>query len=238
MKNKRQIRILLFVLGIVVFVLAYQLGYKPMSEDNESKRAAKTQLQTQVNQLELLWIQQEAKQIEIVEFEKSNKRILEDIPSYISQEDQILFAENLENADFVIEALSMAENNNAYTFNVNHTNVAFEGQALMNAQLTLNYKGTYDQIKKICKQIKNNGNKETLQSINMSFDRDTGKITGTMIINQYARTGDENTSYNPPNIIGIPQGQDSIFGQVNAGNKDPEDDDDGTPPNPDQPELP
>lgn len=238
MKNKREIRILLIVLGVIIFVLVFQLGFKPMSEDNESKMAQRIQMETQVNQLQILWNQKEAKQKEMLEFERSNEAILRDIPSYVSQEDQILYVQDLENIDFQVTAMAMAANVEAYKFNVNFINQAYMGQSMMNAQLTLNYKGTYDQIKDLCKRIQENGNKDIIQTIDMAFDRDTGKITGTLVINQYARMGDTQESYNAPSIDGVTQGKGSVFGEVNGGSGTSTQEPDSETTNPDQPSLP
>ena len=238
MKNKREIRILLIVLGVIIFVLVFQLGYKPMAEDNDLKTAQRIEWQTQVNQLQILWNQKDEKQKEMAEFKTNDEAILRDIPSYVSQEDQILYAQELENADFEVSAMAMAASVDVYKFNVNFNNQVYAGQSMMNAQLTLNYKGTYDQIKKICARIQENGNKETIQSIDLAFDRDTGKITGTLVINQYARTGDAKETYNAPNIDGVTQGKGSVFGEVNGGTGNQVDVPNEETTNPDQPQLP
>ena len=238
MKNKRQIRIFLIVLGVILFVLVFQLGYKPMVAENEKKTDEKILMQTQVNQLQILWDQKEDKKKEMAEFEIISEAIIKDIPSFVSQEDQILYAQGLENADFEVTAMAMAPNADVYKFNVNFINQVYAGQSIMNAQLTLNYKGTYDQIKKVCDEIRKNGNKDTIQSIEMTFDRDTGKITGTLVVNQYSRIGDKEETYTAPSINDVIQGKDSIFGEVNKGSNNATEAPAQQNVNPDQPQLP
>lgn len=225
-------------MGLILFVLVFQFGYKPMIADNEAKMTEKNLVQTQVNQLQILWNQKEEKKKEMAEFEIINEAILKDIPSYVSQEDQILYAQGLENADFEVTAMAMAPNADVYKFNVNFTNQAHAGQSIMNAQLTLNYKGTYDQIKRVCDEIRKNGNKNTIQSIEMSFDQDTGKITGTLVVNQYSRIGDKEVTYTAPSINDVNQGKDSIFGEVNSGSNNATKVPTQENMNPDQPQLP
>ena len=238
MKSKRTVRMILIVLGALVFVMTFQFGYKPLAESNTQLTDQKMTLQTEVNQLKILWAQKEKMKDEIAELDEKSEASLEGIPSFVSQEDQILYVQGLENDYFGVTAMSMSPNTEVYQFNVNFLNPVYAGQSVLNAQLTLNYTGTYDELKKICEQIRKNGNQETIQSIEMSYNEDTGKMTGTLVINQYSRIGDPSVTYTAPSIEKIQQGKKSVFGEVSTGSSKGTTDSNQNESNPDQPQLP
>lgn len=236
MKSKKAIRMILIVLGVVVFLLVFEFGYKPMAETNSELTDQKLQLQTEVDQLRILWAQKENKKNDTEELIKKSETAVEGIPSYVAQEDQILYVQGLESDDFEVNAMSMAPSVDAYKFNVNFLNQEYAGQSILNTQLTINYKGTYEELKKICAGIQKSGNKESIQSIEMSYDQDTGRITGTLVINQYSRIGDTSLTYFAPIIDQILQGRDSVFGEVSTGSSGSSKGTNNS--NSDQPQLP
>ena len=238
MKSKRTVRMILIVLGALVFVMTFQFGYKPLAESNTQLTDQKMKLQTEVNQLKILWAQKEKMKDEIAKLDEKSEASLEGIPSFVSQEDQILYVQGLENDYFGVSGMSMSPNTEVYQFNVNFLNPVYAGQSVLNAQLTLNYFGTYDELKKICEQIRKNGNQETIQSLEMSYDEDTGKISGTLVINQYSRIGDASVTYTAPSIEKIQQGKKSVFGEVSTGSSNGTTDSNQNESNPDQPQLP
>ena len=229
---------ILIVLGALVFVMTFQFGYKPLTEANSQLTDQKMKLQTEVNQLKILWAQKDKMKDEIAELDEKSEASLEGIPSFVSQEDQILYVQGLENDYFGVTAMSMSPNTEVYQFNVKFLNPVYAGQSVLNAQLTLNYTGTYDELKKICEQIRKNGNQETIQSIEMSYNEDTGKMTGTLVINQYSRIGDPSVTYTAPSIEKIQQGKKSVFGEVSTGSSNGTTDSNQNESNPDQPQLP
>jgi len=238
MKSKRTVRMILIVLGALVFVMVFQFGYKPLSESNTQLTDQKMKLQTEVNQLKILWAQKEKMKDEIAELDEKSEASIDGIPSFVAQEDQILYVEGLESDYFKVTAMSMAPNTEVYQFNVNFLNPIYAGQSVLNAQLTLNFAGTYDELKKICEQIRNSGNKETIQSIEMSYNEDTGRMAGTLVINQYSRIGDTSLTYTAPSIEKIQQGKKSVFGEVSTGSSNGTNDSNQNESNPDQPQLP
>lgn len=238
MKRKRTVRMILIVLGVVLFVMVFQFLYKPLSETNAQLRDQKIKMQTEVNQLRILWAQKEEKKSAIAELEKKSEETIGGLPSFVAQEDQILYVHSLENENFEVTSMAMTPNTEVYKFNVNFLNKAYAGQSVLNTQLTLNYSGTYDEIKRICNQIQKNGNRETVQSIEMSYDQETGKITGTLVVNQYSRIGDPSVTYTAPIIDQIQQGRQSVFGAVKSGSSSGIAVSNQNEVNPSQPQLP
>ncbi len=95
MKSKRTVRMILIVLGALVFVMAFQFGYKPLAESNTQLTDQKMTLQTEVNQLKILWAQKEKMKDEIAELDEKSEASLDGIPSFVSQEDLILYVQGL-----------------------------------------------------------------------------------------------------------------------------------------------
>lgn len=84
---------------------------------------------------------------------------------------------------------------------------------LYRTQVTLQFNGTYAELKKAVLYVADQSGRMTLDNVNASYDTSTGNLTGTIIVNIFSMSGTERT-YTEPDAGSVAYGTDNIFGTV------------------------
>ena len=84
---------------------------------------------------------------------------------------------------------------------------------LYRTQVTLQFNGTYAELKKAVLYVADQSGRMTLDNVNASYDTSTGNLTGTIIVNIFSMSGTERT-YTEPDAGSVAYGTDTIFGTV------------------------
>lgn len=84
---------------------------------------------------------------------------------------------------------------------------------LYRTQDTLQFNGTYANLKDVVTYLAGQSGRMTLDNVNASYDTSTGNLTGSIVINLFSMTGTGNT-YTEPDAGQVPYGVSNIFGTI------------------------
>lgn len=255
---KRDLKILLIILGVVIIVVAFLYGFQPLQESNAKVVQEITGLRAELSELQVLASKEEYYKTSTEEMISQAEEIFDKFPSDIKTEDCIMYAQELEtNTKANVEGILFSNDTLAYSWGVgkvddsgevaqgqaaatentatqsatagqssqeteqtttadaaNQANVVSEdNKELFVSKVTVNFKSTYQQLKEIINDIQNSKNRNTLQSMEVSYDTQTGNLAGSVEMGMYSLTG-LNKVYEGPNVPSITIGTDNIFGTV------------------------
>lgn len=248
---KRDLKILLILLGGIIIVIAFLYGYKPLEESNEKVLNEITGLRTKLQELQALAAKEEFYSSSTEEMKAEIEKLFDKFPADIKTEDCIMYAQKLETetkAD--VEGISFtpdtlayswgrgkvdenAQGNNAQQAASSDTNAEADTTAkadtaqnttqvtgasgnnkeLFVTKMKLNYKSTYRELKGLINGIQTYKNRSALQTMEVSYDTETGNLTGSVELGMYSLTGLDKV-YEAPSIPSMTIGTDNIFGTV------------------------
>lgn len=84
--------------------------------------------------------------------------------------------------------------------------------------LNLTFRSTYESYKKCLEYLKNYPEKCNVGDVSLSYDTETGNISGTMSINMYHLIG-EGVEYKAPEINNLSIGSKNVFGTIEVPSK-------------------
>ena len=121
MKNmklgNREIKLLLYLGGVVLALLVYQFYFSKVLDNNAAKKAENVQLSADVQKLRELESQQKDFEEETSDMQTDNRVVLTAFPAEVKEEDAILYAKELQdNVSMPISAVGMSDGILVYTF--------------------------------------------------------------------------------------------------------------------------
>lgn len=227
MSNKRNIKIndkelkLLYILGGVVLVfLVYQFVFLALMSSSNSLKAEKKDLQTQVDNMNKMVASEDGYESQTTKMQDEMDTIFDSIPSNLTSEDEIIYADNLETKySMQITSLSMPEAQLTYTMNEDGTNVTDDGKFLYSAPVTIACTTSYDGIKDYLRDMQSESYSKSIDNISLTFDSETGDLSGTMTVNMQYLLGSDK-EYVPLTVDGVETGTANIFGNTTATTSD------------------
>ena len=96
--SKKDIKLLLYVGGILLLALAYFLGYQKFMEKREVLEAEQANLQQQVNRLNEISMYLDDYEEQAAVYDEEMDKIFSDYPADVREEDTILYACDMENS--------------------------------------------------------------------------------------------------------------------------------------------
>lgn len=129
MKNmvvgKKEIKLLLYLGGVAIALLVYQFYFSKAMDRNTTQKAENMQLQSEVQRLEDLKVDQKEYESDTKDFEKKNKTILMKFPAEVREEDAILYAKAMQDGmSMPISTVGMTEGVLVYTYGQGATDAA------------------------------------------------------------------------------------------------------------------
>lgn len=94
------------------------------------------------------------------------------------------------------------------SYTVDYYNVGITSESL-----SMSYKCTYDQMKQFVDFLNAYPERMNISSVSVSYDSETGNLSGSLLLNLYAVTGTDK-QYVDPEITDIRLGDENIFGNV------------------------
>lgn len=94
------------------------------------------------------------------------------------------------------------------SYTVDYYNVGITSESL-----SMSYKCTYEQMKKFVDFLNAYPERMNISSVSVSYDSETGNLSGSLLLNLYAVTGTDK-QYVDPEITDIRLGDENIFGNV------------------------
>lgn len=217
---KKEIQLLIALVGIAVAFLSWQYIYKPKMEQVEQMNAQNQTLQSEVNRLE----QMEANRANYVADTEELKAEAEDVialfPAGYLVEDQIMYLYGMEGVsenEVVVPSVGMANPESipyAGNLAVEGYNLTDEGIAMNKSATNITFMTTYDGLKNVVKYVYDMPGRKAITSVSVSGGED-GYLSGTMTMDFYALEG-AGKEYDPVSIGGVSLGKDNIFGSLNS----------------------
>ena len=90
--------------------------------------------------------------------------------------------------------------------------ITYYDVSLLKETMSMNYTCTYEQLKRLVDFVNAYTERMNIESITVSYDAQTGNLTGDMTLNLFAVTGTEK-EYVAPEINDLSLGETNIFQQ-------------------------
>ena len=225
--SKRDIKLLLMLLGLIIVVASYYLVYTPAKERTEAIEAQNVELQTQVSRLEELDANKAKYEQDILDMNKEIEALTAEFPSASKEEDGIYFAHLMETTvtgDVAISAVTLGnpevvlvtEVVNQGTEEGTDATVA-GGVAETVSEYTMYrnrnsfiYTTGYNGMKNLVNTVNHQLDKITIQSLSVSYDTATGLLSGSLDANFFTMEGTQR-EYVKPNIPYVHEGTSNLF---------------------------
>ncbi len=215
--SKRDLRLVLILLSILIFILAYFLVYSKYETRTGEVETQKKELQTKLSQLQ-------GYSNKLGEYEQaieSNKQTIKNeiahYPNDVRSEELIMYAVDLEDevglsistASFsgpqLVMPLRAILERDGTTENLTLT--AYRNTLSITAELT------YQQLKSFIDYINYTTYVTKLNTANLSFDSETGELMSTIIIDKFFITGAD-AEYYETEVPVMGYGTENIFGTI------------------------
>ena len=223
--NRKDVQLLILVLGILVAVLSWQFVYNPNQEKVEQVSAENATLRTTISELEALNDNKEQYLADIETMTQECDEITNRFPSGFLLEDEVMYLYNMENVtqnQVVIPSIGFGQTTEVpYTgvTTVGEYELVDEGIKLYTAQDNISFTTTYSGLKNMVQYIYDIPGRKSISSVSLSASSD-GYLSGSMSVDFYCMTGTEKL-YVPIDIPGVVLGKSNIFGVLDeTGNTD------------------
>ncbi len=214
--NRKDVQLLILVMGILVAVLSWQFVYNPNQEKAEQISAENETLRKTVAELEEL----DSKKEQYIADTETMKQDCNDIISRfepgVEIEDAMLYLYNMENVadnQVVVPSIGFGQPSPipyTGTTTVEEYELTDDGMQLYTAQDSISFTTTYSGLKSVVRYIYDIPGRKSISSVSLSAGTD-GYLSGSMSLDFYYLTGTDKM-YIPADIPGVRLGRDNIFG--------------------------
>ena len=192
--SDRDKKLILFVLLVAVIALPIFLFIRPKNEKIKELDAQLVSINDRYNYLKELSEKQPEYEAKIEELNAERDKIIDDFPGGVLFENTVMFIRATElhfDKNFRATTMTFAEDEEETITEakVNDNGEYVEGLTALKATTTINYCGEYPEIKELLNYIFNQKDTMILSHVEMFLDPETNMITGTVILDQYAITG-------------------------------------------------
>lgn len=214
----RDIKILLLLLIVAIIALPYVFFIKPTNEKIDGLTAEIKTLSERQAYLQALDANREYYLNSIEVLNKSRDQLIANYPGGIKQENTIVFLRNLELTNplamLVISFGDVGEIPVADAY-VDQDGVEHEALTALAQTNTINFMGTYEDMKTMLAFFNNYEERMVVSAISMDKN-EAGLLEGTFVVNQYAVLG-TGKELAPANIPTVEHGVTDVFGNFIEG---------------------
>ncbi len=213
--TRRDLGVIMILVGIIAIFLTYQMYFTDMQTQVEALQEEQKSLKAQITELQPVVDDAEFYEAEMDRFVEEVEEMMDEYPVNVLYEDGIIYIVNLtEELDVEVTNLTVAE---ALSSNSVEGAGIFDGSTyeLLRATETISYTAAdYDTLKELLDYIYADENsKKTITSVTMSFNDQTGEITGSLNVSVFAMS-DGTREYEDVDLPLDSLGIDCIFGEV------------------------
>ena len=192
--SDRDKKLILFVLLVAVIALPIFLFIRPKNEKIKELDAQLVSINDRYNYLKELSEKQPEYEAKIAELNAERDKIIDDFPGGVLFENTVMFIRATElhfDKNFRATTMTFAEDEEETITEakVNDNGEYVEGLTALKATTTINYCGEYPEIKELLNYIFNQKDTMILSYVEMNLDQNTNMIGGTIVLDQYAITG-------------------------------------------------
>lgn len=224
MDNKTAIKALLVILGLGSVIATLMLYFKPTKEEVDSLKSTNSQLQSRLDDLKSKESRKAELEEETKQFEKAFNDELANYPADLNQETTVMFMKGSEqNTGVLNNSFTLPEATTYYTLGQGAADTADTITTADNAQANSDdyvcttcaynvaYEGTYADLKKYLNYIAEYKYRMNISQINIGFDQDEMKCSGSVTLNGFAVSGPDRTADSVD--VNVKEGKDNIFTQ-------------------------
>ena len=236
--NKNYVGVILAVIGIVAGVLGYVVVWNQFSEKTDRLNTENAALGEEVAHLQDLADHKEEYIANTKAMKQENDEIIAQFPAEVKYEDEILYADQTEKNHLAgIKAISMpgsnvievqppadaapaeeaaaeeteGEDGEVVENTVTEAAPTTPSIMLYQTPVTISLDSPYSVLKDILGVITaDKANKKSIDVMTMSFDEETGDLSGTVTYSMYSLTGTDKT-YTSPSLPGVAVGTQDLF---------------------------
>ena len=216
---KRDLKLLLILAGLLVFLLMYLLVFNPLQTKISDVKAENAQLSAQVEDLE-------AKYLRMAEYEDGIKasrefvrETLKSFPGDVKEEDILSYLLTMEARQGIrMESVTFIKPELVQQLNmmtqVDGQDVAVPANAYRATTVmtgTLNY----PQAKNVINYLYDSDKQTTLERVTLTYNSETGKLAGTFELSKYLINFD-GAEYVPERVPVVDIGLKDLFGTTSA----------------------
>ena len=217
--SKKELYLLLALVGVIVAVCAFQFGFKKINEKTAVLRTETETLESEVKYYMAIKDNIDTYQQGIEDSTTRIAGVLNEFPINVLPEDAFMLGRELEKnvPDTFVSSAAMGTNVNVYTATshpVEPTTIPIS-YALYKSELSLSYTASYDGVKDIFDYIYDHTNRMAVDNISLSYDSTTGMLSATSLVNMYYVLGSDK-QYSQQNLSGVGIGTDNIFGTIDT----------------------
>lgn len=215
--GKKELYLLLALLGIGIAVLAWQFGFNKLNVKTEALRLETEALQSEITKYTAVKDNIALYTTGIENATNSIADVLHKFPVAILEEDMIMLGRQLEKKidGTYVSNVTFGGASNIYVATsrpVEPTSVPLS-YSLYNNNINISYETSYKGFKEIMDYINENKDRMSVNNFSLSYDTETGLVAGTTSINMYSVTGTDK-QYTQQNLSGVGLGTDNIFGTL------------------------
>lgn len=187
--NEKTFKMIIILLMLGVFVVSFRFGYTNFSDKKEAEVKETRELTAQLLDLQEKQSHKEEYEAEIQRAKDLVEEKLGIFGPGNTPEKSILYVVELEEkADMEVSAIGFGAETVRYASNLIPTEANL-GASLCVSPLTLSIQTDYDGIKKAVDFINAAAEKKNISSLSLTFNQETGLLSGSMVVNEYAVYG-------------------------------------------------
>lgn len=193
--SDRDKKLILLVLLVAIIALPIFLFIRPK---NDAIKELDTQLVTineRYDHLKKLQEKQDDYEKKIVELNAERDKMIEDFAGGVLFENTVMFIRNTEikfDNNFRATVMAFAEDEETVITDPSvdpNTGEYVEGLTAIKSTTTIDYCGEYNEVKEFINYIFHYKDKMILSAVSMDLDKETNMIVGTVVLDQYAISG-------------------------------------------------
>ena len=216
---KRDLKLLLILAGLLVFLLMYLLVFNPLQTKISDVKAENAQLSAQVEDLE-------AKYLRMAEYEDGIKasrefvrETLKSFPGDVKEEDILSYLLTMEARQGIrMESVTFIKPELVQQLNmmtqVDGQDVAVPAGAYR-ASTVMTGSLNYPQAKNVINYLYDSDKQTTLERVTLTYNAETGKLAGTFELSKYLINFD-GAEYVPERVPVVDIGLKDLFGTTSA----------------------
>ena len=215
--SKKEIYLLLALLGIGIAVCAWQFGFKKINVQTEMLRTETETLQLQIDKYTAVKNNIEIYTNGIENATNDIANVLYKFPATVMEEDMIMLGRSIEKImdDTYISNVSFSGASNVcvVTSRPVETTTVPTSYSLYNNKVLVSFQTSYKGFKEIMDYINENKNRMSVSDFTLAYDENTGLVSGSTSVNMYSVAGTDK-EYTKQNLSGVGIGTDNIFGTL------------------------
>ena len=207
------------LIGIVLAVLVWMFVASPIKDKKEALAAENESLKVTKDEYEAINAQKAKYEQGMTKLQAEREELLEDYPSGMLREDEIMYWANMERANagqLILESIAM---DNLQEVIVDGAPASDEEGAtqlhLYKAPVNYGFKSTYDGLKGMVDYVFAQNDKKSVETVSAAYNTETGNLEGSLVMNMYYMVG-TGKDHTPATIPSVPTGVSNVFNATNT----------------------